>query len=235
MDEQQRVEAESAGVGGMGQLKRRGLIAAAAALGAAWLAKLAGTECAQAAHNTNIAYDSQTVLHVDQINTTASTTSITRLSGPGDVTAFSVSNSTNRGFGIESSTSGAGFAGVFAQNNSPASSPSGLGGMGVRGGNFDSSATANGIGVEGQVFAASSVGVRGINTANSPSAVAVQGLSNDIGTGPGIGVHGKSAGIGVEGDSTNSVGVIGRTTAAGNPNPGIIGSATNGYGVFGFS
>ncbi len=56
MDEQQRVEAESAGVGGMGQLKRRGLIAAGAALAAAWLAKLAGPERAQAAHDSTTTY-----------------------------------------------------------------------------------------------------------------------------------------------------------------------------------
>jgi len=29
--------------------------------------------------------------------------------------------------------------------------------------------------------------------------------------------------------------VIGRATAPGNPSPGVLGSATNGYGVFGFS
>ncbi|HYU18121.1 MAG TPA: hypothetical protein VEQ11_05445 [Chloroflexota bacterium] len=229
MDEQQQTTPS----GRVGQLKRRGLIAAAAALGAAWLARLAGPERAQAAHDGSL---DQTVLHVDLNNTTASTTQITR-SGSAATTAFFVNNQANGGVGIFSLTAGAGSgsAGVFGGNNSLASGPTSLGGFGVIGQNGNSSATTNGIGVLGRVSAASSVGVRGTNMAFSPSAVAVQGLSGDDGTGPGIGVHGKSAGIGVEGDSTNSVGVIGRATAAGNPNPGIIGSATNGYGVFGFS
>ena len=124
-------------------------------------------------------------------------------------------------------------AGVFGENGSPGFENV-LGGIGVFGENGSTNSAANGIGVFGRVDAATSVGVRGINTAGSPGAVAVQGLSQS-GSGPGIGVHGKSGGIGVEGDSTNSVGVIGRATAPGNPHPGVIGSATNGYGVFGFS
>ncbi len=226
MDEQQQTTPS----GRVGQLKRRGLIAAAAALGAAWLARLA-----EAAHEpTETTYDGQHVMHVDQFNTTAGLTAIRRSGGSG-LMAFFVDNTANGGDGILSEGRGEGFAGASAQNNSPASSLTGTGGFGVVGQNASSSATANGIGVFGIVSAASSVGVRGLNFASSPSAVAVQGLSGNTGTGPGIGVHGKSAGIGVEGDSTNSVGVIGRATAAGNPNPGIIGSATNGYGVFGFS
>src|SRR6266542_975448 len=180
-----------------GQVKRRGLIAAAAALAAAAFAK-ASERLAQAADGGNFILGSS--------NTTASTTFITRFGSAG-LPAFFVDNQANGGYGIFSTTSGAGFAAVNGQNSSPASSPTGTGGFGVFGANSNGSASANGTGVLGLASAASSVGVRGVN----------------------------SAGIGVEGDSTNSTGVIGRAMAAGNPNPGIIGSATNGYGVFGFS
>ncbi len=229
MGQQQRLEAESAGAGGVGSLKRRGLMAGAAALVAAALARLAGPERAQAAHDSFTGYTSDNTMHVEVNNTTASETRIRR-SGVAGVTAFSVNNFANGGIGIDSFTSGAAAAGVFGENDSPF-------GTGVEGVNFSASATANGIGVLGEVGAASSVGVRGVNIANSPSAVAVQGSSVHFSGAllSGIGVHGQSAGIGVEGDSTNSTGVIGRATAAGNPNPGVVGSATNGYGVFGFS
>src|SRR6266540_2387079 len=179
-----------------GQLKRRGLIAAAAALVAGALAK-ASERLAQAADGGNFI--------LGQNNSTASETKITRnLGTTAGLVAFGVNNTANGGTGIDSSTSGAGFAGVLGVNGSPASVPTGSGGIGVAGVNFNVTPTANGIGVLGQVLAPSSVGVRGISFANSPSAVAVQGLSNFDGSGPGIGVHGRSAGIGVEGDSTNS-------------------------------
>ena len=58
-------------------LDRRSVVAvAAAALSGAALAKLAGAEDAEAGHDTNIAYDSQTTMHLDVTNTTAGSTRI---------------------------------------------------------------------------------------------------------------------------------------------------------------
>ena len=220
MGQQERVEAESAGAGGMGPLKRRGLIAGLAALAAAGLAKLAGPERAEATHTVGGTPNADSIaLHVGQFNSTDGQTTLNR---------------STAGSGLVVSTLGAGSRGVFGSNGTAGGAPGALGGIGILGQSFAAGPNANAVGVLGEVGAASSVGVRGTNFANSASAVAVEGLSV-AGAGPGIGVRGKSAGIGVEGDSTNSTGVIGRATEAGNPNPGVIGSATNGYGVFGFS
>src|SRR6266508_4994759 len=103
-----------------GQVKRRGLIAGAAALAAGALAK-ASERLAQAADGGNFI--------LGQNNSTASTTTITR-SGSAGNTAFFVNNNANGGTGIFSGTRGAAFVAVGGENVSPASSPSGLGGIG---------------------------------------------------------------------------------------------------------
>ncbi len=205
-------------IGTTGQLKRRGLIAGAAALVAAGLARLAGPGRAEATHGPA---DAVGALHV---GTTNPATAQTRLERSSNGVALFVK-----------AVGGVGNAAVVGQNDTPGGVPGQAGGTGVEGLSLATDPNANAVGVLGRVSAASSVGVRGINDANSTSAVAVEGLSFFDGSGRGIGVRGKSAGIGVEGDSTNSVGVVGRATAAGNPNPGVVGSATDGYGVFGFS
>jgi len=218
--------------GTTGQVKRRGLIAGAAALLAAGLAKLA-----EAAHKpTETTYDGQHVLHVDQVNTTASITEIRR-SGSANVPALQVNNLANGGDGMVAATIGAGKAGVLGENNSAADSPGGLGGIGVLGHNSNTSPTTNSIGVQGFVLTPSSVGVQGINFANSASAVAAQGLSADGGVLlSGVGVHGKTgSGTGVRWEAATGIGVLGAATGASNASPGVYGAATQGYGVFGFS
>lgn len=55
---------------------RRGLVATLGALGGAAVAKLISPGRAEAGHNTNIAYDSQTVMHLDVTNTTAGSSRI---------------------------------------------------------------------------------------------------------------------------------------------------------------
>src|SRR6266540_1679681 len=218
--------------GTTGQVKRRGLIAGAAALLAAGLAKLA-----EAAHKpTETTYDGQHVLHVDQVNTTASITEIRR-SGSANGPALQVNNLANGGDGMVAATIGAGKAGVLGENNSAADSPGGLGGIGVLGHNSNTSPTTNSIGVQGFVLTPSSVGVQGINFGNSASAVAVQGLSADGGVLlSGVGVHGKSgSGTGVGGEAATGIGVLGAATGASDASPGVYGAATQGYGVFGFS
>ncbi len=59
-----------------GLLGRRGLMAGAAALLGAGIARLSGPKPVEAGHNTNIAYDSQTTMHLDVTNTTAGSTRI---------------------------------------------------------------------------------------------------------------------------------------------------------------
>jgi hypothetical protein len=55
---------------------RRALLTGAAALAGGGLAKLAAPDTAAAGHNTDIVYDTQTVMHVDVTNTTAGSTRI---------------------------------------------------------------------------------------------------------------------------------------------------------------
>ncbi len=222
MNEQTGTEpaATSAAIPGTrGGVKRRGLIAGAAALAAAGLAKLAGAGRAEASHDSTTPYTSDNTMHVDVVNTTLQTTTVLSSAAAGRVPALE------------------------GTNNNPATSPGGIGGIGVRGLNNSVSATANGIGVLGEVQAPTSVGVQGTNI-GSPG-IAVQGL-NGSGIGPGAGVHGKSgsgtgvkgeatSGFGVVGASTNNIGVLGQAAGGSNASPGVFGSATNGYGVFGFS
>ena len=62
--------------------RRAILLAGGAALAGAAAAALAGAERADAGHNTDIAYDTQTVMHVDVTNTTAGSTRVsTNISG----------------------------------------------------------------------------------------------------------------------------------------------------------
>lgn len=59
-----------------GPLARRGLVMGGVALAGAAVAGVATAEPAAAGHNSNIAYDTQTVVHVDVTNTTAGSTRI---------------------------------------------------------------------------------------------------------------------------------------------------------------
>ena len=310
MDQRQRVEAESAGVAGVGALKRRGLIAGLAALAAAGLAKLAGPERAEATHSpmTGTPAADTIALHVGQTNPATAQTTLSTTTGGGGFTLFKLDNHKTAGNALEAdggpgaagllfpggggivakggdnslglavSTPGDGGVAVLATGGNvnggvgrggpgvsatggtslgsfaggdgvsgKGGQPNGVGVFGQGGGGGhgvfgftqgDSTAgvagenSQSGAGVRGLTASTTHAGVEGINTGNG---VGVQGLSHFDGTGPGIGVHGKSAGVAIEGDSINSTGVIGRATAAGNPQPGVLGSATNGYGVFGFS
>src|SRR6266540_2835095 len=153
-----------------GQVKRRGLIAAAAALAAAGLAKLAGPERAEATHTVGGTPNADSIaLHVGQFNPANDQTTLNR---------------STAGSGLVVSTVGAGSRGVFGSNSTPGGAPDALGGIGILGWSFAAGPNANAVGVLGEVGAASSVGVRGTNFANSASAVAVEGLSV-AGAGPG--------------------------------------------------
>ncbi len=80
MEKQQGGQAESAGVGGVAPLKRRGLIAGLAALAAAGLAKLAGPGRAEATHSPlfGTAGADSIALHVGQTNPATAETILNR-------------------------------------------------------------------------------------------------------------------------------------------------------------
>jgi hypothetical protein len=201
---------------------RRGLVATLVALGGAAVAKLMSPERAEAGHNTNIAYDSQTVMHLDVTNTTAGSSRISsNISG----TAAAVFLN-NYPVGISRPD---GLLGRTAYTTSNCAGVAGTcenatGGIGVQG----AAKSATGTGVFG--FAGSVVpsepqpggaGVFGVGPL-----VGVQGKSNP-GTGVrGIGVIGVLGGatntdtVGVQGNTQNGIGTVGQTVA-------------NGWGVFG--
>ncbi len=237
MGQQERVEAESVGVAGMGPLKRRGLIAGLAALAAAGLAKLAGPERAEAGHDTTTVYNPVQVMHLGVINdggaatnneTSTSVISPTRLvaSTTDSAGAFRVVNIAS-GDSIQGHAQGNNNAGLSGRNDDAvglgvhghSTNGTGVLGFSTLGTGVHGDSSSSGIGVEGTSL--SNVGVRGRNFASNTANPGVQGIS--------------TAGFGVHGSSANNVGVLGLATGASNPSPGIYGSATQGYGVFGFS
>jgi hypothetical protein len=190
---------------------RRALLAGGAALAGAALAKLAGAEDAKAGHNTNIAYDSQTVLHADVTNTTAGSTRV--------------------------STDIAGTAAFVALNDYPVgiSRPDGMLGRtsyttsncaGVAG---TCEAASGGIGVMGTAKAADGVGVYGFAGSVVPSEVGPEG-TGVFAKGPNLGVFAEALdGVGVEGfGPTTGTGMAG---VAGDLLPGEV--EPTGTGVFG--
>ena len=216
---------------GVGVLKRRGLLAGAAALLAGGLAKLGAAQRVQAAHDGS---PDQTVLHADTQNTTSGTTTIFRSGGAG-VTTLQVYNTASGGVAVvaQSTGTGIGGAGLYGVNNTPAFGDLVVvGGVGVFGFNNSTEPTARGIGVWGQVLSATGVGVRGENRADDARAIGVQGVSQNTDSGAllrGIGVQGLSgAGTGVRGASTSGFGVHGSSQSG----VGVFGGSSSNVGVF---
>jgi hypothetical protein len=169
-------------------LDRRSVVtAAAAAVTGAALTKLAAADDAQASHNTNIAYDSQTVVHTDVTNTGAGSTRISsNISGTAAFVAlndYPVGISRPDGLLGRTSYTTSNAAGVAGSNES----------------------ASGGIGVLGASFAADGVGVYG----NAGSVVPSQ-----VGP-PGTGVYGRGPNRGVSGESVDGVGVQGVSTGSG--------------------
>jgi hypothetical protein len=212
-----------------GAMKRRGLVAAALALGAAAWGRLTGPERAYAGHNTNIDYDSQTTMHLDVTNTTAGSTRISsNISG---TAAFVALN--NYPVGISRPD------GMLGRTAYTTSNCAGVAGS--------CQAASGGIGVLGGTVANDGCGVYGYSGSVVPSHVApdstgvfgstalasgtgVFGFSGTTGTGSGVGVYGLSGtGAGVRGDAPNSYGVVGTSTNG----QGVFGDSSAGVGVFG--
>jgi hypothetical protein len=167
-----------------GPVARRELLTGGAALAGAAIAGLAGAEAAKGGHNTNVAYDSQEVMHVDVTNTTAGSTRI--------------------------SSDISGTAAFVGLNNYPVgiSRPDGILGRtgytsgGCAGTAGSCEAASGGIGVLGTAKAADGMGVFGFAGSVVPQEAV-----------PGTGVYGRGPSNGVVGRSTDGVGVRGESTS----------------------
>ena len=214
-------------------IRRRGLLAGGAAFVAATIAKLTGSDSARAGHDTNIAYDSQTTMHVDVTNTTSGSTRISSnisgtaafvalnnypvgISRPDGIlgrTTYTTSNCAGVAGANEAASGGIGVLGTC--NNA-----TGTGVFGYAGSSVPFGTPPSGTGVHGN---GPSFGVNGKTTAGT----GVKGESTSS-----IGVHGLStSGIGVQGESASSIGVSGKATG----DSGVQGEATTGRGVLGKS
>ena len=193
---------------------RRALLTGAAALAGGGLAKLAAPDTAAAGHNTDIAYDSQTVVHADVTNTTAGSTRISSdISG---TAAFVALN--NYPVGISRPD------GMLGRTAYTTSNCAGVAGA--------SQAASGGIGVLGTSLAADGTGVYGYAGSVVPSELTGGGIGV-FGSGPDHGVlgRGRGTGIGVEGEATAGTGVRGEATTG----AGMQGQSTSGTGVDGKS
>jgi hypothetical protein len=177
--------------------RRTAVAAAAAALSGAALAKLAGPDDAEASHNTDIAYDSQTVVHSDVTNTTSGSTRISSdISG---TAAFVAMN--NYPVGISRPD------GILGRTSYTTSNCAGVAGA--------SESATGGIGVMGAAKATNGVGVYGFAGSVVPSTVGPAG-TGVYGSGPNRGVSGLCTnGDGVHGATASGIGVHGVSTGAG--------------------
>ncbi len=218
---------ERAGIG-RDVLKRRGLLAGAAALVAGGLAKLSQERTAQAAHDYG---GTPEALHADVDNTTTQQTRITRSNAAVSQTAFYVENnlgSAVTGLGTSESATVAGLNTVQTGQS-----------IGVVG--TVNSSTNNASGVKGEAGAGATNGVWGENGSPANTATGTYGLASAA-TGATVGVWGRSTSstdgaTGTRGEATApsgaTTGVLGRVSSpAGIAVRGIGGS---GVGVFGGS
>jgi len=202
---------------------RRGLIAGAAALVAAGLAKLAGGERAEAGHDNATSATAKNTFHLGQINTGGTpaagqqTNIFTQAWLYGDtgdnITAFGVNQVSTIQFGVSA---------IVGHVSSVQSDTFGIIGR-----------SPNGIGVSGE--SQGGTGVRGTSTTGD-------GVLGQIGSpGPAVGIAAvkgtSSQWTGVIGLSVTSSGVLGITVAPGPilPRAGVVGSSTVAPGVAGSS
>jgi hypothetical protein len=193
---------------------RRALLTGAAALAGGGLVKLAAPDTAAAGHNTDIVYDTQTVVHTDVTNTTAGSTRISSdISG---TAAFVALNDYPVGISRPD--------GMLGRTSYTTSNAAGVAGA--------SQAAAGGIGVLGTSVAANGTGVYGYAGSVTPSEVTPGGIGV-YGSGPEHGMlgRGRGTGIGVEGEATAGTGVRGEATTG----AGMEGQSTSGTGVDGRS
>lgn len=163
-------------------LARRRLVAGGAALAGSAVATLLSAEPASAGHDTNIAYDSQTTMHLDVVNTTASSTRIsTNISG---TAAFVVLN--NYPVGISRPD------GMLGRTTYTTSNCAGVAGS--------CEAAAGGIGVLGTANNPTGTGVYAYSGSNVPFVTAP----------PGTGLYANGGDNGIVALARNAGGLAGR-------------------------
>ena len=196
-----------------GILGRRGVMAGAAALLGAGLARLGGTRPVEAGHNTNIAYDTQTVMHLDVTNTSAGSSRISsNISGTAAAVVLN-----NYPVGISRPD---GFLGRTMYTTSNCAGVAGA-----------CEAAANGIGVMGTAKAATGTGVYAYSGSVVPSTAAPAG-TGAYASGPNYGIFAvgrTGTSIGVSGSSDAGSGVSG----VANTGVGVAGTSNTNYGVYG--
>ncbi|MHB8645782.1 MAG: hypothetical protein ACYDAR_08355 [Thermomicrobiales bacterium] len=224
MTEMQRAGGQTQGTADTRRaMNRRGLIAGAAALAGAALAK-------QAAQPVVAGVDGDVILGMP--NSTGSDTTITNTVTTAGHALVLHCDAANYGLGLEATGTGYGvyghtsppvsatsqnFAGVFGDTSGDTSA--GVSGL--------ARSSLGGIGVSGNCDAAIGVGVQG--TSDKGTGVLGQTTSTGI-----YGVYGKSAapgGCGVRGDCTGGYGVLGSVSDG----YAVFGQANTGNGVRGFS
>jgi hypothetical protein len=207
--EPQDVSAAEAAPGAVG---RRGLLAAGgAALAGAAAAALIKSDRADAAHDTDIPYSSQTAMHVDVTNTGSGSTRIhSNISG---TAAFVALN--NYPVGISRPD------GILGRTTYTTSNCAGVAGA--------CEAASGGIGVIGTVNNQVGTGVFGFCGSSVPFEVPPTG-TGVYGQGPVRGVAGRcDKGVGVQGQATEGKGVTGTADTG----VGVQGASTSGIGVRG--
>jgi hypothetical protein len=206
-------------------IQRKALLAGGAAAAAAAVVALATADKADAGHDTAVAYDTQTAMHVDVTNTTAGSTRIvSNISG----TAAMVVNN-NYPVGISRPD------GILGRTAYTTSNCAGVAGT--------SEAASGGLGVMGAAHAPDGTGVYGFAGSSVPSTVSPAG-TGVYASGPnyglyalasaatGVGVRGEAAtGTAVQGSSTSGTAVDG-TSSSGS---GVVGKSTGANGVQGTS
>jgi hypothetical protein len=178
---------------------RRRMLFGGLAVVAAAVAKAVDPDAATAGHGTNIAYDSQTTMHLDVTNTTAGSTRIS--SDIAGTAAFVALN--NYPVGISRPD------GILGRTTYTTSNCAGVAGA--------SEAATRGLGVMGTSFAADGVGVLGYSGSSVPFEALQEG-TGVIGTGNNQGVIGRArtgTGTGVRGETRTGVGVLGVAEASG--------------------
>ena len=224
-------------------IQRKALLAGGAAAAAAAVVGLAKTDRADAGHSTDIAYDTQTVMHVDVTNTTAGSTrvssnisgtaafvalnnytvGISRPDGMLGRTAYTTSNCAGVAGSCEALSGGLGVLGTSRAED-------GTGVYGYAGSVVPATLSPDGTGVYGSGL---NYGLYAL--ARGATGVGVRGES-----GTGIGVQGNStSGAAIDGTSGSGSGVVGKSTAASGMHgtsaagTGVRGETTSGVGVLG--
>ena len=189
-------------------LKRRGLLAGAAALLGAGAAKLAGSGRAEAAHDGS----DEAFIHAGVANTTTGVTLI-RTSINASV-GFQVTADGGWGvYGVSRSTDGRGVAGTADAGQS----------YGVYGETFG--ATTNASGVKGLAFFGVTNGVWGENMSTANTATGTFGLASAP-NGATVGVWGRS-----QSGTDGATGTLGEATAPDGATTGVLGRVSSPAGI----